>query len=151
MASAFVASFAPAPSTPRRGACVSARRPAWTASAESDERALPAAQGPARPKGPDANSFGFVGADRIGVSFTCTANECGTRISKMIRRSSYEKGTVLIQCPNCSVKHIISDHLGWYSDVSQNLTNIEKIAESKGESVLRVDSNVFGLESLISK
>ena len=98
----------------------------------------------------DSGTFGFVGAQKLGVSFTCTANNCGTRISKMIRRSSYEKGTVLIMCPTCKVRHIISDHLGWYSDVSEKLTDIEKIANAKGEKVVRVNSNVFDLEKLIS-
>lgn len=132
------------------------QRKAWTArgravvrSCAKDERPpLPAGTGPARPT---VENFGFVGAEKLGVSFTCTVNECGTRISKMIRRSSYEKGTVLIQCPKCKSRHIISDHLNWYTDVDSSLTDIEKIAESKGERVVRVNSNVFDLESLISK
>ncbi len=119
-------------------------------SCDTAPRSLPAdTTGKARSG--DSGTFGFVGANRIGVSFTCTANNCGTRISKMIRRSSYEKGTVLIMCPNCKVKHIISDHLGWYSDVGKKLTDIEKIAKAKGENVVRVNSNVFDLEKLVSK
>lgn len=110
---------------------------------------LPADTTGRSPPGQSAN-FGFVGAPRIGISFTCNVNGCGTRISKMIRRSSYEKGTVLIMCPTCKTKHIIADHLGWYSDPAQELTNIEKIAASKGEKVVRVSSNVFDLEKLVS-
>lgn len=103
-----------------------------------------------RSESAEAQTVGFVGAPKLGVSFTCTADDCGTRVSKMIRRSSYEKGTVLIQCPTCKVRHIISDNFGWYSDVSGNLNNIEKIAKSKGENVVRVSTDVFGLEKLVS-
>lgn len=104
-----------------------------------------------RSESAEERTVGFVGAPRLGISFTCTAGDCGTRVSKMIRRSSYERGTVLIQCPTCKVRHIISDNLGWYSDVAGNLRNIEKIAEKKGEPVVRVDSSIFELEKLVSK
>lgn len=44
-------------------------------------------------------TLGFVGADTMGIVFTCGV--CDTRISKSISRSSYERGVVLIQCPGC--------------------------------------------------
>lgn len=147
MQSAFVQSATWVRGAPQRNACPARRRELLRSCAQ-EERRLPEGVGPAEPPVPN---FGFVGAEKLGVSFTCTAGDCGTRISKMIRRSSYEKGTVLIQCPTCRIKHIISDNLGWYSDTASNLNNIEKIAESKGERVIRVDSRVFGLESLMSK
>lgn len=136
-------------SRPRSRPLVCSAPPPSSAPPPEDVPALPADTTGRSPSGESAN-VGFVGAPRLGISFTCDLNGCGTRVSKMIRRSSYEKGTVLIMCPQCKVKHIISDNLGWYSDPAKELTNIEKIAESKGEKVVRVSSNVFDLEKLFN-
>lgn len=126
------------------------RRVCIEACIKNDHRPLPEGSGKGRELGGNSSEVGFVGAKKLGVSFTCTVDGCGTRISKMIRRSSYEKGTVLIQCPTCKTRHLISDHLGWYSGVSGGKSTIEEIMESRGEKVIRVDTNIFQLEQLLS-
>lgn len=100
-------------------------------------------------KSSDKSDFGFVGAERIGISFVCTADDCNTRISKTVRRHSYEKGTVVIQCPECAKHHVIADNTGMYSDLTGGKANIEEIARAKGESVTRVDDKVFNLETIL--
>lgn len=93
--------------------------------------------------------LGFVGAERIGISFICTAENCNTRIVKSVRRSSYEKGTVVIQCPSCTKYHVIADNTGMYSSLTGGKANIEEIAKAKGQSVTRVDNTVFNLENVL--
>lgn len=88
-------------------------------------------------------NLGFVGNDRIGISFVCTYEECGTRVSKSVGRLSYNKGTVVIQCPGCKKHHVIADNTGMYSDLTDGKVNIEEIAKAKGESVTRVDNDIF--------
>ena len=41
--------------------------------------------------------------------FTC--KPCQTRSSHEISKQGYHHGTVLITCPNCKNRHVISDHL----------------------------------------
>jgi protein import protein ZIM17 len=40
---------------------------------------------------------------------------CGHRSTHEFSRKSYEKGVVLIQCPECKARHLIADHLGWFN------------------------------------
>jgi mitochondrial protein import protein ZIM17 len=89
----------------------------------------------ARPQGPDAGNMGFVGPDQLGISFTCGV--CDTRITKAIKRKSYETGVVLIQCPGCDKHHVVADNLGYYSAVTDGKKNIEELAADKGERVTR--------------
>lgn len=69
----------------------------------------------------------------------------------MVRRSSYEKGVVLIQCPNCKTKHVIADHLGWYSDRDEKNRDIESMAKAKGEKVLRVDASQLDFDKMFKE
>lgn len=43
------------------------------------------------------------------ITFTCTP--CGHRSSHSITKQGYHCGSVLIACPGCKNRHIISDHL----------------------------------------
>ena len=43
------------------------------------------------------------------ITFTC--KPCGHRSTHTISKLGYHKGTVLITCPDCSNRHVISDHL----------------------------------------
>lgn len=110
---------------------------------------LPAGKG----FGKSANNqpIGFVGAEKIGIAFTCNADGCNNRITKSIKRRSYEKGTVLIQCPKCQKHHVIADNTGMYAQLTGGKRNVEEMAKEKGENVTRVNTSVFDLEKLVCK
>lgn len=44
------------------------------------------------------------------MTFTCTP--CSTRSTHRVSKQGYHKGSVLITCPECKNRHVISDHLG---------------------------------------
>lgn len=85
----------------------------------------------------------FVGAEKLGISFTCDAQNCGERVTKSVRRRSYETGTVLIQCPRCKKHHIIADNQGLYTEMTGGRKNIEEIAKATGTSFTRVGGDTF--------
>lgn len=66
------------------------------------------------------------------LTFTC--KPCKHRSTHEISQHGYQKGTVLVTCPNCKNRHVISDHLKIFSDKS---TTIEEILKQKGELVKR--------------
>lgn len=84
-----------------------------------------------------------MGAERLGISFICTVNDCNTRIAKTIRRKSYMEGTVIIQCPKCKTNHVIADNKGMYRELTEGKRNIEEIVKAKGQSITRVDDDTF--------
>lgn len=43
------------------------------------------------------------------LTFTC--NVCKTRSSHRLSKQGYHHGTILISCPGCKNRHLISDHL----------------------------------------
>ncbi|KAJ4323258.1 hypothetical protein N0V94_002002 [Neodidymelliopsis sp. IMI 364377] len=66
------------------------------------------------------------------LTFTC--NVCKTRSSHRLSKQGYHKGTVLIACPDCKNRHLISDHLKIFSDKS---VTIEDLMKEKGSLVRR--------------
>ena len=49
------------------------------------------------------------------LTFTC--RPCKTRSTHKMSKQGYHHGTVLITCPNCKNRHIISDHLKVSTDM----------------------------------
>lgn len=49
-------------------------------------------------------------------------------------KQGYHRGTVLIQCPSCESRHVISDHLGIFFDQS---TTLEDLLQQRGQVVTR--------------
>ena len=43
------------------------------------------------------------------ITFTCTP--CSTRSTHRITKHAYHQGSILITCPSCRNRHVISDHL----------------------------------------
>ncbi|KAF8246890.1 hypothetical protein K440DRAFT_506947, partial [Wilcoxina mikolae CBS 423.85] len=43
------------------------------------------------------------------LTFTC--RPCQTRSTHTVSKQAYHGGTVLIQCPGCKNRHVITDHL----------------------------------------
>lgn len=66
------------------------------------------------------------------LTFTC--NPCGTRSAHNISKQGYHHGTVLITCPTCRNRHIISDHLKIFGD--EKMT-IEELMKERGQLVKR--------------
>lgn len=62
--------------------------------------------------------------------FTC--KPCKHRSAHTISKQGYHNGTVLVKCPSCQARHLISDHLKIFSDDS---ITVEDILAQKGESI----------------
>ncbi|GAB7347463.1 hypothetical protein MBLNU459_g4377t1 [Dothideomycetes sp. NU459] len=62
------------------------------------------------------------------MTFTC--RKCLERSSHRISKQGYHHGTILITCPGCKNRHLISDHLKIFSDTS---VTIEDILKEKGQ------------------
>ncbi|KAI9697125.1 MAG: hypothetical protein M1820_007940 [Bogoriella megaspora] len=73
----------------------------------------------------------------FAMAFTCKPKEgppCGHRAWHRITKHGYFNGTVLVQCPGCGRRHLISDHLKIFSDTS---VTVEDLMERNGELVKR--------------
>lgn len=69
---------------------------------------------------------------KLSLTFTCTANQCGHRSSHQFTKRSYERGIVLVQCPSCKNRHLIADHLGWFTDSKDQPKTVEEIVAAHG-------------------
>lgn len=74
---------------------------------------------------------------KLSLTFTCTANECGHRSTHQFTKRSYERGIVLVQCPSCKNRHLIADHLGWFTDTKDQPKTVEQIVAAHGGRVRR--------------
>ncbi|KAF7903921.1 hypothetical protein EAF00_001255 [Botryotinia globosa] len=61
------------------------------------------------------------------LTFTC--QPCSARSTHRISKQGYHSGSILITCPSCKNRHVISDHLGIFGD--RKLT-IEDLMRDKG-------------------
>lgn len=73
------------------------------------------------------------------LTFTCKA--CQHRSAHTVSKQGYHKGTVLITCPGCKARHLISDHLHIFSDTKVTL---EDIMKEKGEVLRKGNINAEG-------
>lgn len=64
------------------------------------------------------------------LSFTCLP--CGYRSHHNVSKQGYHHGAVLITCPECRNRHVISDHLGIFGE--RNVT-VEQLMQEKGRLV----------------
>ncbi|KFY59850.1 hypothetical protein V496_05508 [Pseudogymnoascus sp. VKM F-4515 (FW-2607)] len=64
------------------------------------------------------------------MTFTC--KPCSTRSTHRVSKQGYHKGSVLISCPGCKNRHVISDHLNIFGDKSMT---IEDIIREQGQLV----------------
>ncbi|KAL6869694.1 hypothetical protein ACO1O0_001023 [Amphichorda felina] len=67
------------------------------------------------------------------LSFTCVP--CGHRSHHNVSKQGYHTGSTLITCPECRNRHVISDHLGIFTE-RKGIT-IEDIVREKGQLVKR--------------
>lgn len=66
------------------------------------------------------------------IYFTC--KPCSHRSAHRISKHGYHKGTILITCPSCSNRHVISDHLKIFSDAPVTL---EDLLAQKGMKITK--------------
>ncbi|KAI1177500.1 DNL zinc finger-domain-containing protein [Nemania sp. FL0916] len=66
------------------------------------------------------------------LSFECVP--CATRSEHVVTKQAYHKGSVLITCPACRNRHVISDNLNIFGD--RKIT-IEDLLREKGQLVKR--------------
>ncbi|KAJ5506223.1 Zinc finger DNL-type [Penicillium expansum] len=64
------------------------------------------------------------------ITFTC--KPCGHRSAHRMSKQGYHRGTVLIQCPSCDSRHVMSDHLGVFFEEK---TTLEDILKEKGQTL----------------
>lgn len=64
------------------------------------------------------------------ITFTC--KPCGERSAHRMSKQGYHRGTVLIQCPSCKNRHVMSDHLGVFFD---KRTTVEDLLGQKGHTI----------------
>jgi hypothetical protein len=72
------------------------------------------ARPPASPKKPSyaPNRPPSIPFEKQAYEMTFTCKPCSTRSTHRISKQGYHFGSVLITCPECKNRHIISDHLG---------------------------------------
>ena len=66
------------------------------------------------------------------ITFTC--KPCGERSSHRISKQGYHRGTVLIRCPSCTNRHVISDHLNIFLEQKSTL---EDILQREGKALTK--------------
>ncbi len=69
-----------------------------------------------------ANTLANTETPSYQLTFTC--KPCTHRSTHRITKQGYHHGTVLITCPQCHNRHIISDHLKIFMDRSGTLEDI---------------------------
>ncbi len=71
------------------------------------------------------------------LTFTCVP--CGTRSAHKISKQGYHNGSVLITCPECRNRHVISDHLGIFGTLSStggpSYKTVDELVRARGDIV----------------
>ncbi|PQE29284.1 DNL zinc finger domain-containing protein [Rutstroemia sp. NJR-2017a BBW] len=84
------------------------------------------------PNSPDSQESSPTRAPQPSYDLTFTCTPCSYRSTHRISKQGYHYGSVLITCPECRNRHVISDHLGIFGD--RNIT-IEDLMREQGQIV----------------
>lgn len=87
--------------------------------------------------------IGKIDKPTYQLTFTCKA--CNHRSSHFVSKQAYHGGTVLIQCPSCTNRHLIADYLNVFGQGKKTLEDILN-EKGDGETVQKktVDLNKLG-------
>lgn len=69
---------------------------------------------------------------RMLIGFTCRV--CDQRTHRTISRQAYLHGVVLVECPGCKNRHLISDRLGWFEQRGDS-PDVEGLMKERGEAI----------------
>ncbi|CAO1626551.1 unnamed protein product [Jaminaea pallidilutea] len=126
--------------SPRFAAVTCSAVPAFSSSAVLTQRCLHTTvprwneqQQSSASSGQKGTPIGQIDA-RLSLTFTCAVQDCGHRSSHEFSKRSYEKGIVIVQCPQCKNRHLIADHFSWFHDQSKT---VEQLVKEKGGRVRR--------------
>ena len=100
-----------------------------TATLRSDDTPEIQSFAPPRPRNPES----------YHLSFTC--RPCSTRSNHTISKQGYHHGSVLVTCPECKNRHVISDHLNIFGD--RKIT-VEDLVKEQGGIVRKGSLNEDG-------
>ncbi|XMA19347.1 hypothetical protein WAI453_012138 [Rhynchosporium graminicola] len=101
-----------------------------TTSTPSTSRPLTDRISPAQSHKPHAPKPPTPERPEYEMTFTCTP--CSTRSTHRISKQGYHKGSVLVTCPDCKNRHVISDHLNIFGDKK---FTIEDVMRDQGQLV----------------
>ncbi|KAI3399270.1 hypothetical protein diail_7434 [Diaporthe ilicicola] len=87
---------------------------------------------PRPPTAPSATAPNTPKQPSYELTFTCVP--CGDRSAHNVSKQGYHHGSVLITCPSCRNRHVISDHLNIFGN--RSLT-VEDLMREKGRLVKR--------------
>ncbi|KAH7115217.1 DNL zinc finger-domain-containing protein [Dendryphion nanum] len=124
----------PRTSPPLRGQSILPKR--WSISSQIQVRHESSASNPPQSSGASTNApDSRLDRDQVpAYELTFTCKKCSTRSSHRVSKQGYHHGTVLITCPGCKNRHLISDHMKIFSDKS---LTIEDLMREKGQLVKR--------------
>ncbi|KAK6348615.1 hypothetical protein TWF718_006404 [Orbilia javanica] len=106
--------------------------PSSSSSSSSSSSATNTTSTPNSSPSSPSSTVSFPLAEKPSYELTFTCKKCSHRSSHKITKQAYHKGTVLIQCPGCEVRHLIADHLKIFRDQP---TTIEDIMKEQGEKI----------------
>ncbi|KAK4144890.1 DNL zinc finger-domain-containing protein [Dichotomopilus funicola] len=112
-------------------------------SSSSTPSTTPTSTAPGSPTPSSPTTPNILQQPHYELTFTC--RPCSTRSRHRISKQGYHHGTVLVACPECKNKHVISDHLRIFSDASEART-VEEILREKGETIRKGTVVVGGQE-----
>ncbi|CAL3973247.1 hypothetical protein PZA11_005534 [Diplocarpon coronariae] len=92
----------------------------------------PAPHPPRKPHAPPPPKVQTAPAPKPEYEMTFTCTPCSTRSTHRVSKQGYHHGSVLITCPECRNRHIISDHLNIFGN--KHLT-IEDLMREQGQLV----------------
>ncbi|KAH6650344.1 DNL zinc finger-domain-containing protein [Chaetomium tenue] len=101
-----------------------------TATATSPPQSQPASTQPQQQEQQPPQTSNIRQQPHYELTFTC--RPCDTRSRHRVSKQGYHHGSVLIACPSCKNRHVISDHLRIFGDTAMT---VEDLLREKGELV----------------